>query len=279
MTLMNFLQTPEELLGKNAFYISIIVMLLLYIIFGIKFIKDSRGFDKGSAARGYYVGLGLFIISVAFGEGFYLMDLIFRTHFGGRIFLKLDPGALSSIDDWQHFAGVRIDVLFINRDYYIAIFVILLVSLSFLMKPLEVFMLRRERPIVTYIDRILIPIPLLIRMFEVNFYSWFGVQVLEDSIQYYILTGLWIFVIAMLVISIALLIGLYLKMGKESPKGSSLRRKSFLIIIGIGFWIGAVFLTKSVHDMLKTDWYAFPAIPLLLVLSLGCMISGFKREF
>ena len=277
---MEIFGTSDELFGKNAFYISILVMLGLYVVLGIKFIKDSRKSEKGSAARGYYVGLGLFIISVAFGEGFYLMDLIFRTHFGGRIFLTIDSNidALTSIEVWQYYMGVRIDSI-INRDYYLAIFLILLISLSFLMKPLEVFMLRRDRPIITYIDRILIPIPLVIRLFELNFNNWFGVPVLEGSIPFYIFSGLWIFVILMLGLSIMVLFGLYLKMGRESPKGSSLRRKSLFIIIGIVLWISAVFLTNTVHDMLKDDWYAFPIVTLLLIFSLTLMNSGFKREF
>ena len=128
MPLMEILGMTDEMFGKTAFYIGIIVMLFLYIIFGIKFIRDSRRFEKGSAARGYYVGLGLFIITVAFGEGFYLTDLLFRTYFDGRLFLTIDPKGIGSVDDWQYYAGVEIASL-INRDYYFAIFLVLMISL------------------------------------------------------------------------------------------------------------------------------------------------------
>ena len=265
-------------LWKNVFYISVFAMLGLFIFFGLKFILDSRGFEKGSAQKGYYLGLGLFILSVAIGEGFYLLDLVFRTHFGNRIFYQVEPGQLVSFN-WPDVVGYPITSL-MNRDYYIAIFLILLISLSFLMKPLEKFMLRREKPIVTYLNRILIPTPLLIRVFELNLNNWFGIQVLDGSITCYIFTVLWIFVIGVIVVSILMLLGLYLKMGIKSPKGSNLRKKSFMIILGILFWLMAVFLTNTIHDQIDGgDWYYFPVVPLFLVLSISSMMYGFKREF
>jgi len=237
---MEILGMEDTFFWVNVFYISIFAMLGLFVFFAIKFIFDSRGFDKGSAQKGYYLGLGLFILSVAIGESFYLLDLVFRTNFGNRIFYQVEPGQSVSFN-WPDVVGYPITSL-MNRDYYIAIFLILLISLSFLMKPLEKFMLRRETPVVTYLNRILIPAPILIRVFELNLNNWFGTQVLEGSVPYYIFTVLWIFVIGVIIVSILMLLGLYLKMGIKSPKGSNLRKKSFMIILGILFWLWPSFL-------------------------------------
>ncbi|MHA1343108.1 MAG: hypothetical protein ACTSQG_03925 [Promethearchaeota archaeon] len=273
MVLMDIIGMEEGFFYQNVAFIAIYIMLGLYFYFGLKFIKDSRDFDKGSAQRAYFVGLGFFIISVAFGEGIYLSDLVFRLYTGERLFYELAM--------WQRIVGYELKS-FIDRDYYIVAFTFILLSLSFLMKPLEQFMLRREKPIMTYLNRILIPFPIIIRFMEVNIGHWFGneLNVVEGSLPYYIFMGLWILVIGVIALSIILLVGLYLKMGISSPKGSNIRKKSFLIIIGIIFWIVAVFLTATVfREIAAEKWYFVPIIPLLLILSLGCMMSGFKREF
>lgn len=268
----------DSFLWENVFFISTFAMLCIFIIFAVKFISDSRDFEKGSAQKAFYMGLGLFIISVAIGEGFYLLDLVFRTHFGGRIFYQVEP-TKSVAFNWPDVVGYPLGSL-MNRDYYIAIFLILLISLSFLMKPLEKFMLRKDKPVVTYLNRILIPAPIVIRIFELNLKNWFGIQVLEGSIPYYVFMVLWIFIIGVIVFSIGILMYLYLKMGVKSPKGSNLRKKSFMIIFGIIFWLLAVFLTKTIFDQIDGgSWYYFPIVPLLLIMSVSSMIYGFRREF
>ena len=250
-------------------------MLIIYIIFGFKFIRDSREFEKGKAQRAFFVGLGLFIISVAFGEGVYAVDLVSRTYTGERLFLGRG--------EWAKIVAYEIEMWnLVDKDYYIVVYTFILIALSFLMKPLERFMLRREKPVMTYLNRILIPFPFLIRFFEVNIANWFGsdFQVVKGSIYYYIFTGLWMFVLGVVFLSIFILVGLYIKMGLQSPKGSNLRKKCFLIILGISFWIGAVFFTATAFREIEGgNLYYIPVIPLLLILSLSCMMYGFKREF
>jgi hypothetical protein len=316
---------------KIMFYLSSGAILSLYVIFGIRFLRDSRRFEKGAEQREYYLGLGLFIISVAIGEWVYQLDLIYRTFYGLRVFLTLDPGGIGKLQDWQYYAGVEINSL-MNRDYYLIIFWMLIISLSFLMKPLEKFILEREKPIITRFIRILIPLPFLLRLFELNFYNWFGIQVVTTSIPYYIITGLWIFIIFILIFCIISLIGIQYKMGFQSPEkqplsrkkilvlivffigviplyfiepvialavtlmfllivfilyirkglktptSSHLKKKSLMIILGIMFWIVAVFLTKTVHDNIKHTGFVVPIIPLLLILALYFMSKGYRPE-
>jgi len=275
MVILEILGYSEAEFFEFIAFISVYVMLGLFIFFGFKFIHDSRGFEKGTAQRAYFAGLGLFIISICLGQGIYLTDLAYRAYMDQRIFLTLSQKGFN----WRSIVGYELESL-MDRDYYIVTFTALIISLSFLMKPLEKFMLRRETPIITYINRIFIPIPVIIRVLEVNFYAWFGIKVVSGSIIYYILSGLWIAVIGVMVISVAILIGLYFKMGVSAPKGSAIKRKSFLIIIGYLLWLITIFLTATIFREIEGgDWYFFPVIPILLLLSLKCISSGFKREF
>ncbi|MHA1755235.1 MAG: hypothetical protein ACTSVV_00595, partial [Promethearchaeota archaeon] len=168
MTINEILGFEDYFFYENLGFICVYSVLLFIIYLGLKFLKDGRKAEKGTPIRSFFIGLGLFIVSVAIGEGIYLLDLVFRSHTGKRLFLTLAPVDKSS--NWQDIVGYKMASI-INRDYYIVIFTVLLLSLSFLTKPLELFMLKREKPLFTYLNRILIPFPILIRTFEVLFYS------------------------------------------------------------------------------------------------------------
>ncbi|MHA1275506.1 MAG: hypothetical protein ACTSQS_19080 [Promethearchaeota archaeon] len=168
----------------------------------------------------------------------------------------------------------------IDRDYYIVIFTVLLLSLSFLMKPLELFMLKREKPLFTYLNRILIPFPVLIRTSEVILYPIIGIKVVENSMVYYLFTALWGLVIIVMAISICLLIALYLKMAVTAPKGSTLKKQSLSVILGILCWIITIFLTADVFRQIsKGNWFYIPLIPALLLIAYSLLSYGFKREY
>ena len=262
---------------ENVGYISVYCLLAIIISFGIKFIVDGRKFEKGFAQREFFIGLGLFIISVAIGEGIYLSDLVYRTYTGSRFFLPL--ASEGSEPSWQSILKYDFTSL-IDRDYYLVVLTALLLSLSFLMMPLEKYMLKRNRPVITYLNRILVPLPIILRVLEVILYPFFGIKVLEDSIPYYIFTGCWIFILLVMAISILLLLGLYLRMGIKAPSGSSLKRKSFYIIIGILIWIVTIFYTANIfREISSGNWYFIPIIPSLLTISLLLLMNGFKREY
>lgn len=274
----------KEILGmddiffyENIGYLSVYVMLGLISIFGIKFILNGYKLEKNNAQREFFIGFGFFIISVALGEGIYLLDLVFRTYTESRLFLPLSSEG--SEYSWQSIVGYPLASL-IDRDYYIVVFTFILISLSFLMRPLEKFMLRRKRKIFTILNQILIPAPLLIRILEVNLYSITGIKVIEGSIPYYIFTGFWLFTFGVIVISVSVLIGIYLKMGITAPKGSILKRKSLMIVLGIVIWLITIFSTANLFRQISSgDWYIIPVIPSLLLLTLLLLSYGFKREY
>ncbi|MHA1150472.1 MAG: hypothetical protein ACTSR8_19820 [Promethearchaeota archaeon] len=267
----------DAFLYENIAFLMIYIMLVLIIFFGIRFIIQGKRADNNTAQRDFFIGLGLFIISVAIGEGIYLSDLVYRAYTGSRIFLPL--GDNTSGPSWQTTIGYELASL-IDRDYYIVIFVILLISLSFLMMPLEKFMLRRDKPIITYLNRIFIPSPVIIRFLEVNFYNIFGIKVIQNSIPYFIFSLLWIIIILIIAISIIILLGLYLKMGIKAPKGSSLKKKSLLIIAGIFLWMITIFITSTIfREISSGNWIYIPIIPLFLLVSFILLTSGFKREY
>ncbi|MGV9205679.1 MAG: hypothetical protein ACOC44_16850 [Promethearchaeia archaeon] len=277
MTLLEILGMEEIIFYENLGYLSVYALLLIIIGFGIKIIRDGRKFEKGFAQREFFIGLGLFIISVAVGEGIYLSDLVYRTYTGSRLFLPLT--STGSEASWQSIVAYELMSL-INRDYYLVVLTVLLLSLSFLMMPLEKFMLKRNTPVITYLNRVLVPFPLILRILEVNMHNFFGIKVLEDSVPYYIFTGCWIFIIAVMAISILLLIGLYLRMGLKAPSGSSLKKKSFFIIIGIIIWIATIFMTANIfREISSGNWYFIPIIPTLLAVSIILLMNGFKREY
>lgn len=277
MSVLEIFGMEEGFFYENVGFISVYLMLVLIVIFGIKFILDGSKFEKGLAQRAYFIGLGLFIISVAIGEGIYLLDLVFRSHTGARIFFPLTDaeGEIS----WQSIVDYPLASI-IDRDYYIVVFTIILIALSFLMKPLELFMLRKEKGRICLLNRILIPFPFLIRFFEVISFSVFGVQIIENSIPYYIFSAFWVFVVGVVVLSILILIGLYFKMAITAPKGSSLKKKSLLIIIGILLWLITIFSTATIfREISSGSWYFIPVIPIMLLVSLYLMIYGFKRDY
>ncbi|MGQ4875330.1 MAG: hypothetical protein ACP6IY_14795 [Promethearchaeia archaeon] len=277
MTINEILGFEDSFFYENVGFICIYSVLLFIIYLGLKFLKDGRKAEKGTPIRSFFIGLGLFIVSVAIGEGIYLLDLVFRSHTGKRLFLTLAP--VDKSPNWQDIVGYKLASI-INRDYYIVIFTVLLLSLSFLMKPLELFMLKREKPLFTYLNRILIPFPILIRTFEVLLYSIIGIKVVESSIPYYIFTALWGLVIIIMTISICLLIALYLKMAITAPKGSTLKKQSLSVILGILCWIITIFLTADVFRQIsKGNWFYIPLIPALLLIAYSLLSYGFKREY
>ena len=267
----------DAFLYENIAFLTVYIMLSLIIFFGIRFIYQGKKADTSTAQGDFFIGLGLFIISVAIGEGIYLSDLVYRAYTGSRIFLPL--GGDTSGPSWQSIVGYELASL-MDRDYYIVIFVVLLISLSFLMMPLEKFMLRRDKPVITYLNRISIPIPIIVRILEVSLNDLFGIKVVQNSVPYYIFSLVWIIIILIIAISIIILLGLYLKMGIKAPKGSSLKKKSIMIITGILLWMITIFITATIfREISSGNWIFIPVIPVFLVVSLILLSNGFKREY
>ena len=117
------IQVDAAFLWENVYLISIYLLLGFYFYFGIKFILEGRSFGKESPQYEYFMGLGLFFLSISLGEGIYLSDLTYRFYNEGqRIFFNLET--------WQSIVNYQFESI-VNRDYYVVSFIFFLISMSF----------------------------------------------------------------------------------------------------------------------------------------------------
>ena len=265
-------------------------VILLWIQFGFSFILKGRKDVASSEAQSrYYKGLGAFVISVAVSESTYLLDLFARDITGQRIFTKYNtPETFYS---------------FIEVDYYVLSFILVLVGLTFLMYPMEEYLYAKKRKTFTIAIAFCIPAPIIFRIVEINHRS-LGMDLSNNStMDYQLMAAAWILVIIIAGMGLLYLLKLYMDLGRKAPRGSKLRKKSRQIILGLLLWLAAIFSTsgllKSISSV-TSDWgpystinvgftgwfvrnqlyYVMPfIIPILLFSALRLLIVGFTREY
>jgi hypothetical protein len=274
-------------------YMFLTSAVTLYIVFGMSFLNKARATESGSAyagQRSYYRGLGLFIISVALAQVLTIIDWLSMDIY--------DRGFFMTTDNYNPpFASM------IGGDEYIVGFTMIFISLSFLLYPLEKYLLQK-RVILSIIVIIAIPLPTIIRLIEIN-HQTFGLDLSERSIQQKIFVGIWLAVIMVVIAAVLFVMKLYIDLGVKSPPGSQLRKKSKLVVIGLIIWIICLFTTSRIMSYISDvtsvfgpnappptpgslqyliqslNLYAlFPfLIPILLYLALYLLLTGFKRDF
>ena len=200
-------------------YLAMIAVITLWINFGFSFI--GRGLkSENEAQKTYYKGLGIFILTVALSESSYLFDLFSRDVSERRIFLETQdyPDPFNS---------------FIEVDYYTVSFIMVLLGLAVLMNPMEKYLYSRKKQYFTYTIAACIPLPIIIRLIEMN-HRRLGLK-LDDtgSFHYQMVSLAWIAMMFIGVLALMYLLKLYIDLGSKSPKGSILRRKSRYIIFGL----------------------------------------------
>ncbi len=285
----------------NALMLLIAYMLMagaiaLYWQFGLSFIMKGRRSDS-EAQKSYYQGLGFFLLSVSVGQFIYILDLMVEDTTGNRLFMS--PG-----DYDPAFESL------LTADYFIVIFTIILLALAFLMYPVEKYLYARKRSLFTYVVAIFVPAPLVIRYMEIN-HEMFGwniskavVEAENGTFWLTTVTAIWILIIAVGAGGLLYLMKLYIDLGRKSPPGSKLRKKSQTIVWGFIIWLSAIFLTSGImKEIAKVEsdympWVEVPAgsfeffvqqfrgyyllpliVPGLLVISLSLMIFGFSRDY
>ena len=190
----------------------------------------------------------------------------------------------------------------IGGDDYVVGFTMVLLALTFLVYPLEKYLLSRK-PMLTVVVSVAVPMPLILRLIEIN-HQIFGLELAADSFDKLIFTFLWIFVVAVVILSILFVMKLYAELGFKSPAGSILRQRSRMVIFGLTIWVICVFLTSEIHFEISdinspynfqytgslnpiaefvheySLYYLFPLIvPGLLYIALTYLVFGFKRDF
>lgn len=191
----------------------------------------------------------------------------------------------------------------IGGDEYIVGFTMIFISLSFLLYPLEKYLLQK-RVILSIIVIVSIPLPTIIRLIEIN-HQAFGLDLSAGSVQQRVFVGIWLAVIVVVIAAVLFVMKLYIDLGIKSPPGSQLRKRSKLVVIGLILWIVCLFSTSrimghisdvtspygpyapepipgSLPYLIKSlNLYAtFPfLIPIALYLALFLLLTGFKRDF
>ena len=251
---------------------------------------------KNKPQKAYFRGLGIFVLTIAVCQILYLLVAVNEHLYADEIpIFKEDQ----HYDYWTGTEWVRVfrSFWFFNEDKFVLTFFLLFISLPFLTRPMEKYIMARKHNILTTICLITAPAILIVRVLERNLYEWFGIPVLNSELSgtgapttaYIVFSGFWIATVAILFTVILLLIQLYLLMGRKTPTGSKLRKKSKLISFGLIFYVIAIVTTqnaaKELLDMSVTapiwGWltYIFGySTPIFLTITLVLLRLGFRRE-
>ena len=285
-------------------YMAMATALGLYMQFGLSFLY--KGIKSESVwQKTYYRGLGAFFAAVAISQFLYIADLLVRDVYDRRIFLT------NNLHDPAFYS-------FVDADYFVIIYSMVLISLALLMHPVEKYLYAQKRKPLTVFVSVTIPMPSILRLVEIN-HEKLGLQIGEEFINaqrialgsdsyypfhYQLMSGIWMVVIGILAISTLYLLKLYLDLGRKSPPGSKLRKKSRMIVWGLLTWLVSIFLTATIMKEISDSkssylpgavntpgsldamisqsglFWLFPfIIPLCLLLSLTLMIVGFTRDY
>lgn len=285
-------------------YMALSSALVLYIQFGLSFLHKGAKSDA-VWEKTYFRGLGAFFIAVAASQFIYIADLLSRDIYDRRLFLT--PLAYAE----PFYSNV-------DSDYFVWIYTILLISFALLMYPVEKYLYAQKRRPITMAISIGSPVPLILRLVEI-FHKSLGLQIGLDDIEAYrasvgsdhaltqhcyVMDAFWYIILGLIAISALYLLKLYLDLGRKSPPGSQLRKKSRMIVAGLFIWIASILTTpnlmKELSDAKSTYkpgypnepgtidyvisstgmFYAIPFIsPALLVISLTLLVFGFTRKY
>ncbi|MBD3350075.1 MAG: hypothetical protein GF364_01135, partial [Candidatus Lokiarchaeota archaeon] len=212
-------------------YILAFIAVGLYYYFGYKFLKRS-GKEENEIQKSFFRGFGLFMISAGISIMLFYFDRV-------KIFL---------VDD-RLFKDYASSVSVFARDYFWVIFAFLLVGATFLIRPVERYLLNKEKMLLskfTIASWVLLP---FLRLFESLFGKTIGAI-------------FWFIIIFFIMINFIVLVISYLKLGNNAPTGSSLKKKSNAIVLGLFLWLIGGFLSDSIAGE-KFDVFGYQDINLL----------------
>jgi len=283
-----FFQSPSiyeqfpKLVGLIPHYTFTLIAIGIWIYFGGSFISKARNETENPAQKSFYRGFGLFVTFSAICAGVVTIDYMSRVFTGRRIFW--------TDGDWQAFLGVPELTLLLNRDYWIFILIFVLFALSFLLRPVERYMLGHQSTPLSTTCLFFSPIVLVVRMFELNAYAWFGIVLKKESLFTFIFFTINGFIILITLIAFFVLVTLYVRMARSAPGGSVLRKKSVEVVVGLFIWLVGIFtanihteiveiLFSSLHPFNIFEWYFVFAPGIYLFIALGLISAGMRREY
>ncbi len=234
-------------------YVALYAMLIVIGTYGVYLIIKSRS-ESLESNKLYQRGLGAFFSSVAASQALYLTDVVYRAFYSGVRLIPILEGAES----------------FHKQFYFIIILTAVSFAMAFLVYPVEKFMLRRERKIITILVTIAIPIPLIIRALELVFLPQDG------DLLYFVFSAGFLYCWVVIALSIIQVIFLYLKVAREIS--GVLRKRALFVVIGLIIWLVTIFTGSNILKNSETSPEQFWIMPVLETILLVLLLTGFKTE-
>ncbi|MHA1818954.1 MAG: phosphatase PAP2 family protein [Promethearchaeota archaeon] len=241
-----------------GFILEFFAIYLLYT-FGLHLLINAKK-KENEVAKQYDLGLALFFISIATSALIYTIDLFHREFIGGRIFpAEAEYKAMGYIFDSMH-----------PQFYFIILLTFISLSLYFLMKPIEKYLMPYKKQIISYICLIEVPLPAIIRIIELQFLP------LKGTPLYMVTTGLFIMIWLLIGISVLSLIGIYIKLSIKST--GDIKKKSIAILFGIILWLLITFERSNFLKQIKSLPWTFWILSTLEIAMLSLLVYGFSES-
>jgi len=237
----------------DLYALGLICALGLYLIYmGRK--KDNE------IGRQYSVGIGLFFLAIAVSAITYSVDLAHRTFIGGRLF----PAEAEYKEMGYTFSSLH------PESYFLVILLFLLLAFSFLMKPIELYMLNRSKPILSKMCIVLSPLPLIIRGLELITLPQQG-----DAL-YWVFSGLFAIVWLMVVITALSLLFIYSRIGFKST--GDVRKRAFAVVLSLIIWLVSIFTRPTFLKSIADNIYLFWVMGVIEIVMCSLFVYGFAQN-
>lgn len=277
-----------KLAGLLPFFIFIYMALALWGYFGFQFMGKARAERENLAQKSYFNGFGIFVVIVAVLEGLFVLDQLCKL-FG-------DFSIFWTTGDWQSFLRIKygnptfvLNTLW-NNDFWSLMLCTVLFGLSFLMRPLEKYMLGHQSAPLANACVVLAPAHAIVRILQINCYEWFGIELKEMGFVTVIFYSVEAIVSIIIVFSFLVVVTLYFRMAKAAPSGSLLRKKSIQVEIGLWVWLWGLFSTSLHSGFVEALFANLATIPpygylipfttgTYLIIALMLLASGMRREY
>ncbi len=276
------------LAGLLPFYIFIYMALALWVYFGFQFVGKARLERDNLAQKSYFKGFGIFVIIVAVLEGLFVLDQLCKL-FGDFSLFWTTP-------EWQSFLRIKysnptfeLNTLW-NNDFWSLMLCCVLFGLSFLMRPLEKYMLGHQSAPLANACVVMTPAHAIVRILQINSFEWFSIELKEMGFVTVIFYAVEAIVSIIIVFSFLVVVTLYFRMAKAAPSGSLLRTKSIQVEVGLWIWLWGLFST-SLHSGFVEALFAnlstiLPYAYLVpfttgtyMIIALLLLASGMRREY
>ncbi len=240
-------------------YVALYAMLIVIGTYGVYLIVKSRT-ESLESNKLYQRGLGAFFASVAASQALYLTDVVNRAFTGARL-----------LPSETEYAGMGfVFNSFHPQFYFIIILTAVALSMAFLVYPIEKFMVRRKRMIITILVSIAVPIPLIVRALEHTFLP------VEGDLIYYVFTAGFIYCWAVIALSIVQALLLYLKVAKEVS--GVIRKRALYVVLGMIVWLVTIFMGSNILKNSESSPEQFWIMPALETILLVFLLKGFRTE-